>query len=433
MAEKELTGVQAVDAAIVLYLGENPAELAKRYARTWAGYRALRRDPTVALVRELSVAPILSGEWTLEEKPDATPEMRDYVVENILPLRDTVLSNVLFYGRCDYGYQAFEKVRTERDGYVVIEKMKSLLPDISSILIDKDTGALAGIRQTANGKTVDLDMSRAAVFSFGVEGTNWYGEGLLDNVITAQQKWDECEAGAARYDKKVAGAHWVVQYPRGTSSVGGVDTPNSTVATNVLNSLKSSGSVALPRVQTDINDPGAEYKQWMVDLVSDNSARQYSFVNRLSYLDKLKVRAMLMPERAVLEGTYGTKADSSEHVDLAFSAMELTDRRIVISANQQMVDESIRINFGPEAVGLIRLAARPILDEHAAYLREVYKQVLSSPEALLSEFQDMDVDAVRDRLGIPSDPQDKFDGAWKNRDKQESDRDILGVVDDESA
>ena len=110
--------------------------------------------------------------------------------------------------------------------------------------------------------------------------------------------------GARRYDRKIAGATVVVHYPKGSSyDEHGVLTPNPELAKRLAHKLESSGAVAIPRdVAQLLETAGLESPGWKIELLSDGGSLQSGFTGRLEYLDKLKVRGILAPERTVLEG-----------------------------------------------------------------------------------------------------------------------------------
>ena len=51
-----------------------------------------------------------------------------------------------------------------------------------------------------------------------------------------------------------------------------------------------------------------------IELLSDSGKGQQPFTDRQKYLDILKVRAFGFPERSILEGQFGTKADVGDSV-----------------------------------------------------------------------------------------------------------------------
>src|SRR5687768_3500538 len=69
--------------------------------------RTMRRDPTVALARWLSVAPVLVSKWSIEAEKDAPIGAKDLVGEIMQPFRSHILETAL-YGCFDFGWQAYE-------------------------------------------------------------------------------------------------------------------------------------------------------------------------------------------------------------------------------------------------------------------------------------------------------------------------------------
>ena len=136
-------------------------------------------------------------------------QVRGFIDKQFLTVREPLLETILKHGYVDFGHQAFELVwGLDADGRQHILRFKPLLPDITEILID-DHGGLAGLRQ----KNVDLTGTSAMLLSFGGEGSNLYGEPLLENVREAWNEWHKANEVAARYDRKIAGAYLLLHYP----------------------------------------------------------------------------------------------------------------------------------------------------------------------------------------------------------------------------
>ena len=136
--------------------------------------------------------------------------------------------------------------------------------------------------------------------------------------------------------------------------------------------------------------------------MADKGPRQASFVRRLEYLDTQKVRGLLMPERTMLEGKFGTKAEAGEHIDLAFTIMELIDRYITELVNWHCVDQILVLNYGEEARGTVRLEPAPLVDSQKAYLREIYAAFLKSPTGFMEEYDLVDTVSLREQIGVPT-------------------------------
>lgn len=393
---EESTGVQTSTAGMV---GD---VLQQTLNASYKSYRLVRKDPTVRMARALSSAPILIGAWSVEGDDDAPDERIQFISDNMLPLRNEIMGAAL-YGTKDFGWQGFEKVFEYYQGQVWLTKCKPLLQDLTQILIDKMTGAYAGLRQ-CNPLPIDLLLDKAMLVNSDVEGTNWFGEGVLEIVRETYNQWREANAGAARYDTKIAGSHWVVYYPAGKSQYKGTLTDNYTVALDILASLESSGGVVVPRLLAAFVDElnaKPENFGWLIDLKEDSGGRQPTFIDRLKYLDALKVRCYNIPERAILEGEFGTKAEAGEHKDAALTYMELVHFLITTQINRQTVDQLLVMNYGPDAEGTVYLMPSPIADEAKLFLRELYKAIVTNAQGFMEEFGTIDTDALKDRLGIP--------------------------------
>ncbi len=384
---------------------------------TYETYRTLRKDPTIALARMLTAAPILTSEWSVEKKENGEDEMVDFVKSQIIPKRQGILQTALF-GGMDFGWQAYEKVfKKTEDKKIGLKKLKPLLHDITFIQVEDPSGAYAGLKQVNGPVELFLKVEETLLLSFDVEGSMLYGNSLLENARSAQNEWIETNKGAGRYDRRIAGAHWIVHYPVGESIVKGVTIDNFEIATGILNSLQSSGGVIMPSdVAAFADEMKAENSGWKVELITDGGGKQASFVDRMKYLDATKVRAFGMPERAILEGEFGTKAESEVHADLAIMNMELRHRYIVQELNKHVVDHLLRLNYGKAFEGSIFISAAPITDLTIGYLRTIYNSVLTNQSGFLEEFGSIDMNALRDKLGIPTEIEENIIKPTKDPD-----------------
>lgn len=399
---EERFGGQVSATAGLIHGGEQT--LPRSGALTYRKCREIRRDPTVALARALSKVVILAGEWSVGTDGEVPDEITGFIAGELRRRYHEIVDTALS-GGIDYGWQGWELVvdhaspRAGEPARYIFSKVKPLLQDLTYILVDADTGEFRGFEQGS----VRIGPEKSMLVSFRVEGGNWYGESLYENVAAAHEKWHEAERGAARYDTKLAGSHAVVKYPIGKSPFSGeAAVDNGVIAQAILKSLEASGSVALPKPDPEYaRDGDAELHRWDVDFLEDRGGRQPTFIERLAYLDKLKARGMLTPERAFLEGQFGTKAEASAHGDLLVMLAETDAQYITRRVNEQLVDRLLRWNFGAEYVGRVWLDMSPLTDELRQMLKGVYMAVLSNPTGFPDEFPTLDTDAIKDHLGIP--------------------------------
>lgn len=379
----------------------------------WGGWynkvREMRREPTIKLARALSIAPILAAPWSFEQETWAPEGALNEIQSQLMPMRMHIMRTMMC-GCADFGWQGYEKIIDfDEYGRIVLKKLKPLLQDFTKILVDRTTGEFVGLRQQSprQATPTDLCVDECLLVSIDVEGTDWYGEAIMKSVETPFDQGCDVEASASRYDRKIAGAHWVVYYPLGSSTIQGVVKDNSEVAQIILNKLESSGSIAIPSTVSQIVDTlsanAADKLAWKVELLTAQGGST-PFIERLKYIDAKKARAFGMPERAILEGQFGTKAEAEAHGDFAIVNMELRAKIGIQHLNRHVVDHLLRLNYGNGAEGAIYIEQAPLVDAQIQYLKTVYTALMADPNALMGEQLEMDMPALRDRLGIPQLP-----------------------------
>jgi hypothetical protein len=380
--------------------------------RGWVNkVRLMRRDATLAFLREMFEAPILSSEWTVVCDEDRYEDAVESIEASTLPFKEKFLEDAC-RGLFDFGWQPYEVIKEQHsDGTFYVENYKSLLQDMTTICVDYN-GALVGLRNQSaygfvNTNPVFLFRGDFVCLYRQAEGTNWYGEAIMRRAERPYDSWNESDDAARRFDNKVAGATWVVYYPSGTSDYNGVkDMDNSLIAKDILDKLQSSGKIAIPQtVLRSIDDmvnsgAGPDKAAWRVELVSAQT-QQSVFVDRGRYLDSLKSRAVGIPERASLEGQFGTKAEAEAHADFAINNIERFHRNIVSLLNKQSVNVLLELNNGPGYKDKVRLQSAPLSDSKKAFLKQLYMSHIATEAGQAEETEVTDFSAIRESLGVP--------------------------------
>lgn len=389
-----------------------------RRALWYRAIRAMRRDPTINLARILSIAPILSAGWSYEETDDAPEGARDYIEKEIEPFRldliQTGMMNCL-----DFGWQSYEKVLhySEEDHEIHIKKLKPLLPDLTHIRVDQLTGEFIGLQQFQNFASIErnaiinLDLDQSLLYYIDHEGTNWYGNSVMRIAEMPHRFSSITNRAAMRYDLKIAGSHWVVSYPIGTSPYGPgkIETDNFLIAQDIIRTLEASGAVAIPTMLasyiSDLNSVGGEFasekRDWRVEILSDNSAGSQSFDTRLRYLDSLKFRAFGLPERSGIEGQFGTKAEAGEHIDFALTHILFRGDKFCQLTNIGLVNQLLRYRHGPRAENTVFIKQKPLTDEAKQRLFQLYMKLLELPTAEAQEVSRIDFNELAKKCDIP--------------------------------
>jgi hypothetical protein len=276
-----------------------PAWPAPRLAAGYETYRRMRRDPTIALARALAVAPVVAGKWAVQADADVPQEVCGWIDKQFLTVREPLLETILKHGYVDFGHQGFELIwGLDAHGRQCVARFKPLLPDITEILIDAH-GGLAGLRQRGKGDGSNLceapsgraptagwsgklDLSpfprqndvvltgaNAMLVSFGGEGSNLYGEPLLENVREVWNDWRKANEVAARYDRKIAGAYLLLHYPSFGQGIdqNGAKLDNVYLAQRILDKLEAASGVAIGDVPSELA-PGQDPNQtaWRLEV-----------------------------------------------------------------------------------------------------------------------------------------------------------------------
>lgn len=369
--------------------------------------RELRKDPTIKLAKWAVLSPMIHTPWVyVTRKGKGSTEMTDFLEEVFEPLRDTLLQHAVF-GALDYGWQPFEVCYKPEDGRIVIDEFKQLLQDYTTILVYIGSGMFAGF---AN-ETYELDGSEIVTedyafnVTFEVEGTDWYGNSVYKDLQSIITSWDRVQATANRFDAKMAGSTWVVYYPVGETSYNGTVTSNDEIARSILSSLEASGGVAIPDEIQEWMDDSIDKEargKWRIEMISANTSTSMSFVDRQKYLDALKMRAFALPERSILEGSHGTKAEADVHGDIALSIVDSRHRLLCSQLNTMVVSKLLRLNFGEKYQWDAYIRPAPLVDNQFATIKELYRLILQTPETLMQEIGNMDLRAMREELGVPT-------------------------------
>lgn len=406
----QITSRQAIDTMT--------GELTNLRSREWhKKVRLMRRDPTISFVRRLAVVTVLAADWSYEVNANVPDGAADYVKETLEPHRLSLVDTSM-KGCIDHGWQSYEKVFQRDDvagrAAIGLKKLKPLMHEMTTILVDAKTGTFDGLRQVdATGTTIDIPVETALHVAFDVEGTDWYGEPSMAAMERVHDDALEVEKSCRRYHRKIAGTFWIITYPIGKSFYDGQEIDNFEVARRIINSLQSSGCVTVPRsvkAFLDVaNAKSASDEAWSIELKTDSSAGQAAFTERSSYLDKLKARALGFPERSVLEGQYGTKADADVHSDFAIAGQELRHITLCQAYSWHLVNQLLEIEYGPDARNTVWVRPMPLTDSSRSVLKDVYKTLLGSPEGQAQIASRIDVDVLAERIGIPTLPESEVE------------------------
>lgn len=379
-------------------------------AGTYDVYRQIRSDPTVALARAVVHGPILASNWSFVKAAEDVPdEWRDFVREVYDPMQASLKSQLLY--ALDYGCRSFEQVYGVRAfggrERVVLAKAKPLRPDNTEVLVDRGTGAYAGLR---NGD-VDLLPEETLHFAYDNEDDDWYGRSRLENV--RDEAWWPHKyfvQTAAKLGRKVSNIMPVVKGPISAEEfdkdgrlVTGYD-----VGMTILNALVQGDGVMVENLAAAVNDlvgnpELAKQSKWNIDSYDTGSSATAvpGLIEILRYYDALKMRGMLRPERTATEGQHGTKAEAGEHAQVGLAEGQQLHLLICQLVSWHSADRLLVWNFGERARGQVFIEPAPLIDEKRAIFRWLFEALLANPAIIDVLASRLDIDAMADQLGVP--------------------------------
>ena len=370
---------------------------------TYKTYREMLNHPTLALCHAAATAPIIAAGWSVESDDDA-PEDAIKLIEDVFDKHRTLILTQACRA-VYYGWQSFERVwGIDDDGRLVIEKFKPLIPDRTEIVIDREHGNVLGIKQDS----VKLDNGHCLIFTYDQEGDNPYGRSRMENVRKwAYRPWTVGAAKLEQYQGKAAGVVPVVRYPAGQGQdAQGRTIDNSVAAASILSRLSNASGIIAPNTlqdwAMDALRSGAKIEEllaWQFSFLETRSGHGSEFIGSLSYQDKLMVRGYLIPERAILEGQFGTKAEAGVHGDIAVLISQQWLDTIIAELNRQAVDDVLEANFGKTARGKVYLKSGPIQDTEVALYQSIVTALLTANPDMAKS--DLDFDAMYDALKLP--------------------------------
>lgn len=376
---------------------------------SYSTYRQLLRIPSVALVRTVVFDSILGGSWTVETDEDIPDAAKKLIETAFLKKRTQILRHAL--RALDFGHSKFEVVRGVMGSDRVPVEFKPLSWQQTQISVVQETGKVIGLQQN-DVKLWDRDWF---LYTYDGEPGQPEGRSRLENVREAGSKWLEVQIKIGRLIDKEAGSIVVGTFPPGT----GKDDDSKTATNRALMSgvaeraslggawlaIENSMGVLTPLQRTTATVDQLikllETKAWdlqKLDL-SGNGVALAAMQAYSAYLDAQMIRGYCQPERSIIEGTHGTKAEAGTHSDTGTAGAERVEADIVESLNCGPVDDTLEANYGPDMRGKVRIVAQPLRDVQEIIDMAVINN-LTTGQLAGDIYRTFDIDALFDRRGI---------------------------------
>ena len=367
-------------------------------------FTEMLRDPTIKLAVDVITAMLMQQPWSVEGPNE---EVCNYVWAQVEPNRKSIIRSSL-RGYLRNGWRVFETAYgfandTKLGMRQTVRGIKSLRASVTDVLVDSETGDVVGAENRADPYApVIIDRDHIIFVNFDDEGYGDYGEALLRSAHRPWEKWNTCDAGAERYDAKIAGGFLHLKYPEGTTKYGedATEVDNSIIAAEFLKAVRSSGYGSTP-VKIDENDGDPKLLDaWKLEHVSASSSGQPAFIMRLKYLDALKLRVFGIPERSTTEGTFGTKAEAEAHADIAILVNLQRHERIIEAVNPYLIEPFNQSNFGEAGACRLKLGK---LDPHDRDLfQTIFTALMGDPVLGDDVAKRVDIEMLLEKLDIPT-------------------------------
>ena len=368
-------------------------------------FNEMMRHPTIRLATDVVIAMMMQTPWSIDAQEDQIAEFQWGQIE---PYRKSFIRSA-FRGYLKDGWRAFETrfgfVQDEQLGLrQSIDGLKALKSTRTDILVSEDTGEVLGLENlSTKGETRQVDVAHMILTNSDDDGFGELGEPLLATVKGPYERWDNCDKGAQRYDEKVAGGFLFIKYPVGRtkwSEAGGEYSDNAEIAERLGQTYRAAGWGAVPvDVDEDADGNMKLMEAWKAEVVAAAGGLQPGFLTRLKYCDAMMLRCFGVPERSTTEGTFGTKAESEAHSDIAMLVNGERHGTFVDDFNTYLMEPWNLANFGDP--GASRLVLGKLDPSSRELFAQIFTALMADPMLGHDVTSRVDIENLLEKLQIP--------------------------------
>lgn len=400
--------------------------------------KQMERDPMIAFGLHFSRTPIMTSRWMIQCERADIAAFIDRSLRNILP------RYISQHTRCwNYGFAPIiKRFQLEQPDWTYIDKSKSeeeikvwdrgnveaitwktfvSLPCDPAIVQPRWTeagGYFNGI--TYNGQSLPVPFASFDANADDKKQINLRHSLWATNEIDSANGsiWGYPRVGYAyrywwsywfrwalydRFFERKADPPYVVYYPTQGNDYAGDDAESSSsmkaIALSIGDSARGGGAIAMPAdTISGYDDRPTSVREWEIRELEVKGDMSH-FVDSFEYLDVMKLRALLVPEQAFLEGKGGTSSRNvaSEEIDIHKEATELLSAEIDDHINRYIIPDLVTANF-PEFKGEVKKVTTGFSDADTQALSEIARLI---GQADVGALQNIDIREVFDRLGMP--------------------------------
>jgi hypothetical protein len=369
----------------------------------------MRKDPMVQLGLHYCKFPLIRAKWHIECEDRRIAAGVTEIVQNVYAAYTKMLLNKL-----DFGYQGgikqfaqgtihgtFEDERGQQvsiwdDDMVspmILEPPLPLIPDHISPKIED--GKFAGINAALGGgaddpdKFVPPDWALWSVNEFEENFRNYYGYPRTGYAYRYWWSYWFRFHMEDRHFEQDADPALQVSYPVGESTgPDGKPINNRDLALMIGNDLRGGATIAWPsKPYIDEQGKPTPVREWEAEFLTGGENLK-AFRESAEYLDIMKLRAILIPEQALVEGKGGTDSRASalgyQNIFQESLGQEAEDLDFVW--NRYIIPQLVEANWGADAPKCTKVTTG-FDDEDTALADELIKLAFTvDPNALPIDF-----------------------------------------------
>lgn len=270
----------------------------------------------------------------------------------------------------EYGYSCTEKVFEQKDGKIVLKRMKVLNPNSVRVKTDR-FGDIVYVKQRVGSKVIRIPASKIIWYAHDKKFGNPYGNSALRTVY---KHW---------YIKDKMYRFANIAYERyGTPLlIGSVQDPKDTAKMrNLLSKINGLTGLAVSGTDT-------------VTAVQGSNA---DFVGYIEHHDRKIMEAMLVPPMmlGVGRGQSGSYALTDNQFDVFMFRLQALQRDLKALMEEEVIRPLIDLNF-PNVKRYPSFAFSPLTKEDSKTLAEVFNILITAGVVAPSE------EWIREKLGFP--------------------------------
>lgn len=360
--------------------------------RSVTNYKNMRNNPIIALGLQFTTLGLADVPFILECEDETVQAVTDKMMSVVWRrlVRDSYESLI-------YGWKPFElryepgtlKYKMEKDGPsqnfqgILLKQPRSLDPEYIRIQVEED-GSLRGFKQDYSSLEVTVKDRKCLIVVHQFESGNYYGISAMEPIYSTWYKSGINIQFHMRWLERKGTGIFMGRYPVGVDKDG---QDNSTTMMDLLDSIMEGTAVALPSGYDANGKP-----LWDIHLL-DSDDKTDAFIAFHEYLDKIMLRGLIIPERALTQGEVGARASVEAYTDIFMQRKQDILDSIVDYINRYLVKNFVEINWGSDIE--INLKAGMIGDASRDNAYKIIEKLVEKGVI------DVDPNWLIDKTGIP--------------------------------